>query len=310
MAFSTLIKNELSRLWPDRKCCQMAELSAILHFDGTFHIQRKSKYSLHASTENAAVARKTLRLLSSLFDLRSDLIIRRQILKKVNDYVVYIWPQPSFSQALKELGILNQQGVIQYGITPKLVERDCCGASYLRGAFLGGGFVSNPKGEYHFELATGSSQLVEDLSELLKRFGLPAKVSQRQKIWAAYLKGADEILQFLALVGAYSAILKWEDIRILKEIRGQVNRLVNCDTANLNKAIEAALAQLSDITLIEEEVGLSRLPSSLRVVAEARVEAPYVSIKELGELCDPPLSKSAVYHRVRRLRRVANNLRG
>ncbi|MBE0448045.1 MAG: DNA-binding protein WhiA, partial [Actinobacteria bacterium] len=184
----------------------------------------------------------------------------------------------------------------------------CCVVSYLRGAFLGGGFVSNPKGDYHFELTTDNTEFALDLQALISRVGLHAKVSDRKRNFAVYIKDSEEILQFLALIGAYNAILKWEDERIIREVRGHVNRLVNCDTANVNKAVNAAAGQIDDIALVDFEIGLENLPASLQEFARVRVEYPYVSLRELGELFDPPISKSAIYHRARRLSQLAKSL--
>lgn len=160
------------------------------------------------------------------------------------------------------------------------------------------------------EVATTNNRLASDLARLINRYGMSARIASRKKDQVVYLKDGNKVREFLALVGAHSAVLKWEDMRILKQVREEVNRLVNCDTANLNKAIEAAQTQVSDIQLISEEVGLAGLPGALREIAQARLQAPDVSVRELGEMLSPPLSKSAAYHRVRRLSRLAESLRG
>jgi DNA-binding protein WhiA len=198
---------------------------------------------------------------------------------------------------------------IRYDVPPRLVRKACCALAYLRGAFLGGGFVGDPRKEYQLELTTNNAQLAFDLRELMKRFNLTAQLVPRRGSYVVYLREGEQIVRFLALVGAYSSLLKLEDVRVLKELRNRVNRLVNCDTANLGKTVEAALSQLRDITLMEEEVGLDRLPQALQEIAEMRLQAPYANLRDLGEMRDPPLSKSAVNHRMRRLSRLADNLR-
>lgn len=308
-AFSTLVKNELAHLAPKKACCRRAELSAILHLDGSLHIHSGHIYGLSTSTENAAVGRLCIKLMSGLFGLSSELEVRRVALGHANEYVITAPPQPKLVPALKELGILGENTRIEYGISNALVKSRCCKAAYVRGAFLAGGFLSEPHGNYHFEISTNNARLAEHLKDLMRKLDLPARISARVRNYAVYLKEGEQIFDFLALVGAHDALLKWEDVRILKEMRSQVNRLVNCDTANLNKAIEAALGQLQDINLIEEEVGLRKLPPSLRQIAEARLRAPHASLRELGEMVDPPLSKSAVNHRVRRLTSLAVRLR-
>lgn len=310
MSFSAQVKDELAHKQPRKKCCQVAELSAIIRMDGSLHLSgRPNRYSLHISTENAAVARKVLKLFSDIFQLKGNVTIRRWRLKGTNNYLVFIPYHSKLDQVLNELGILDDSLNIRYGIAPRLVKQSCCAAAYLRGLFIGGGFVGHPSGQYHFELATENYALIQDAQSLMNRFGLQPRILTRKRNFALYLKGADQIAQLLALIGGYDALLKWEDVRILKEMREAVNRLVNCDTANLNKAVDAALSQLSDIALIDEEIGLDKLPPSLADLARTRLAYPQASIKELGEVCEPSLSKSAVYHRIRRLQGLASGLR-
>lgn len=308
VTFSRLVKDELARIEPSKRCCRLAELSGIVHMDGVLHIRGKS-YALHTVTENAATARKTIKLLAELFQLKAEVTVRRSLLHRTNNYVVYISPQPKLDQALNELGILDDSMHIKYGILARIARKNCCAIAYLRGSFMGGGFISDPKKEHHFELTTDNSELSSDLQSLLNRFEFPAKISKRRRNFAIYLTEGASMARFLALVGAYDALLKWEDIKIVKAMRNKVNRLVNCETANLSKTIEAALAQLRNIALIEEEVGLESIPRSLREIANVRTSYPYVSLSELGTLCEPSISKVAVYHRIKRLSAIAEGLR-
>ncbi len=313
MSFSMEVKSELAKLQPKRECCQRAEASAIIHMDGSLHILGSERFALDISTENAAVARLLYKYLTDTFPLKVESIVRRSVLHKVNNYLIHIPDQPAIGQVLNELGILDDHMVMAPGILQRIVKKDCCAVAYLRGAFLGGGFVSNPKGDYHFELTTDNAEFAEDLRDLVRRVGLNAKISARKKNsavynYAVYIKDSEEILQYLALIGAYNALLRWEDERIIKEMRAQVNRLVNCDTANLNKVVNAAADQIEDIEIVDSKRGLKNLPNSLQEFARVRVEYPYVSLKELGELFDPPLSKSAVYHRARRMSQLAKSL--
>ncbi len=282
----------------------------MVHAVGTLHVLGDESFSLEAHVEHAAVARKIYRLFKSLFPLEIEVVIRRSVLHRATDYLIAVPEQPSLPQALNELGILDDRLSIARGIPGRLVSKGCCSASYLRGAFLGGGFASNPKGEYHFELTTDNAAFAEGLKDLLAKFGLRAGVLERSRNLAVYLKSADDILKVLAAMGAYGALLEWEDARIVKEMRAQVNRMVNCDAANLGKAAAAAIRQVEDIKLIEERVGLDALSKSLKEIANLRLENPSANIRELGELSSPPLNKSAVYHRLRRLSRLAQSLRG
>jgi DNA-binding protein WhiA len=165
--------------------------------------------------------------------------------------------------------------------------------------------VADPHGDFHFELTAETPEMADDLIELMGRFGIDAKVTQRRGAYAVYLKGAEPIVTFLALVGAHRALLRTEDVRILKGMRNEVNRLVNAETANLQKSADAAMEQLEDIRRLSTTRGLDNLPPALRELAELRLAYPDVSLRELGELADPPLSKSAVYHRIRRIQELA-----
>lgn len=308
MSFSAQIKNELARIYPTNDCCRKAELSALLKLDGSFHILSKGRFAIHTSTENAAAARKTVKFLSGLFDLEHEVTTRRSYLRKMNNYVVYVPSQPNLNQALNEVGVLDDRMIITSGIVPRIVKKSCCATSYLRGAFLGGGSITNPRKGYHFELNTDNEQLAHDLLSLFKRFELGAKLSLRKKNYAIYMKEGQGIVDLLAIVGAHQTLLNLEDLRIVKDMRNKVNRLVNCDTANLDKTVRAALLQLKDISFLDEEVGLSYLPVSLQEVAHKRVQFPQANLRELGESCEPLLSKSAVYGRIRRIKKLAEDL--
>ena len=306
MSFTAEVKEELSRIEPRRPCCLKAELAALVRIEGTLHITGRERYRLEIATETAPVARKTIKLLHGLYDLKTELTVRRSVLHKTNNYLITVVSQPRLPQALNELGVLDDALVLTYGISPRLVRRDCCAIAYLRGAFLGGGFVADPHGDFHFELTAETTEMAEDLRALMGRFGIHAKVTQRRGLHAVYLKGAEPIVTFLALVGAHRALLRTEDVRIVKSMRNDVNRLVNAETANLQKSAQAAMVQIEAIRTLEATRGLESLPRALRELAELRLEHPEVSLRELGELADPSLSKSAVYHRIRRLEELAS----
>ncbi|PKQ15498.1 MAG: DNA-binding protein WhiA [Actinobacteria bacterium HGW-Actinobacteria-7] len=308
MSFTAEVKDELSRVDPARGCCSKAELAALVRIEGTLHFSGSDRYRLEIATETASVARTVIKLLHGVYDLKTELTVRRSVLHKTNNYLITVPSQSKMAAALGELGILGEHG-FSLGIDPSLVKRDCCAIAYLRGAFLGGGFVADPHGDFHFELTAESEQLAEDLVKLMARFDIEARVAQRRGTFAVYLKGAEPIITFLALVGAHRALLRTEDVRIVKSMRNDVNRLVNAEIANQAKTAEAALGQIEAIELLDAVRGLENLPPALQELARLRVENPEVSLRELGELADPPLSKSAVYHRVRRIEELAEQVR-
>jgi len=309
VSFTAEVKEELSRVMPTRTCCPRAELSALLRVEGTLHISGNERFRVEIATETAPVARKVIKLLHSLYGLKTELTVRRSVLHKTNNYLITVPSQPALAPALADLGILDESRGLTPGVPARLVRRDCCAVSYLRGAFLGGGFVADPHGDFHFELTAETEQHARDLVALMARFGVEARVTRRRGLYAVYLKGADPIVTFLALVGAHRALLRTEDVRILKSMRNDVNRLVNAETANVQKSADAAIAQVEDIRYLADVHGLDWLPPALQELAQLRLDHSDVSIRELGEYATPPLSKSAVYHRIRRIEAMAADLR-
>ena len=307
MSFSTTTKEEIARLESKKECCDLTEVAALIRMDGTLQISGNQKYSLNVTTENATVARRIYNLAKELLKLPVDIIVRRKLrLKKNNSYLVKIYPQGI--EDLQKIGLVNQEGEIQAGINKKLVKTRCDQKSYLRGAFLAGGSISNPEGNYHLEIITNDPTLAKDISALLNNFGLNAKVSTRKKFHVVYIKESEHIFKFLAMIGAHQAVLEFENIRVLKGMRNQVNRIVNCETANLSKTVDAAVRQLENISIIEQTIGLKSLPENLQSIAQVRLQFPDFSLKELGDIISPRVGKSGVNHRLRKIDEIAERI--
>ncbi len=310
MSFSVDTKNELARIIAPKPCCRMAELAAIIKMDGLIQVSGRHRISLHLITENAALARKVITYLKTLFKVQTDILFKKKTrLKKNNVYLVRLRPRPEVMQVLQSLGLIDPEGQLVDSIKPDLIRKECCRRAYLRGVFLGGGSVSNPGGDYHLEVIVNDEKFGLALSCLMKRYGLTARTSNRKNWGLVYLKGSEEIIKLLNLMGAHNALLNFENIRIYKDMRNQVNRLVNCETANLNRTVNAAVKQVEDIKLVDETIGFARLPANLRSVAEFRLQYPDLSLKELGEILVPPVGKSGVNHRLRRIQRIAEKIR-
>lgn len=309
MSFSSQVKEELARIEPRKKCCELAELSGLIKIDGVLHIGHGDSLSLHTSSDSAAVARRILKLVKRRFDLDTELTLSQvSRLDRRRQHIIYIPPQKRLLSSLQQVGILDEEAHINPGIPFFLLESPCCSAAYLRGIFLGGGSVSEPKSGYHLEISTTNGTLAEELASLMQREGLTVKIRPRKRDYIIYLKDADHIVDFLALLGARNSLFEWENLRVLRTLRNEVNRIVNCETANLGKAARAAVKQIREIYLVDERWGIKNLPPSLRDVARARLKHPAATIEELGETFSPVLSKSAVYHRLRRLSKLARQL--
>jgi DNA-binding protein WhiA len=227
-------------------------------------------------------------------------------LKKNNSYLVRIYPRGN--EDLTRLGLWNAQGEPQVGIRKDLIKKRCDKKAWLRGAFLAGGSVNSPERDYHLEIITNDSVLARDIQRLLRSFGLKAKTSERKNFYVVYLKESEHIFEFLALVGAHQALFAFEDARILKGMRNQVNRMLNCETANLDKTVDAAVRQAENIRLIQNQGGFASLPDNLREIALLRLDNPDASLKELGEMLCPAVGKSGVNHRLRKLDEIAGRL--
>ncbi|WP_217588578.1 DNA-binding protein WhiA [Lentibacillus saliphilus] len=308
MSFASEIKKELTGVDVEA-CCAQAELAALIRMNGAISLSRQ-RYVLDVQTENAAIARRIYTLIKSLYDLPVELLVRKKMkLKKNNVYIVRMANQAE--KVLADLDIM--QGSYQFvrTISEAYVKKQCCRQSYLRGAFLAGGSINNPEtSSYHLEIFNFYMEHNDALCDVLNQFNLRARKLERKNGFICYIKEAEKITEFLNIIGAHNALFKFEDVRIVRDMRNSVNRLVNCETANLNKTIGAAFRQIENIKLIERTVGLDTLPDKLREIAELRVKHEDVSLKELGELVSGgKISKSGVNHRLKKIDDFADKIR-
>lgn len=307
-SFSTEVKNELARTVDDYACCRVAELAALLRMGAAMSIGSHRNVGLNFTTENAAIARKTLTLLKENFQLKTEVMVSRaRRLKKNNSYMIRVVPAPEVSALLEKLGIMNGEN-LNVGSDSGLLRKACCRHAYLRGAFMGGGSVSKPEGDYHLELVAANYPLAALLVSLCKRFELPVGLTDRKNDYIVYLKDADGIMEFMRIIGADEAIVEFEVVRNVKDVRNQVNRLVNCETANLQKTVNAAFRQVERIKLIFRKLGMEKLPGNLREVALLRLAHPEATLQELVAAMGQKVGKSGMNHRLRKLEQIAAGL--
>lgn len=308
-SYSTEVRNELARVSGDNSCCHLAELASLMRMGGTMLIGGNRNLGINFTTENAAVARKVLSLIKSGFKLKTEVVVTRgRRLKKSNTYLIKVVPSPTVTELLSALGIMNGEE-INIGSDSGILRKACCRRAYLRGAFLGGGSVSRPEGEYHLELVTSNIDFAKTLVRLLKNSKLPVGMTSRKKDFIVYLKDGDAITTFLRIIGAHGALLAFENVRVVKDMRNQVNRLVNCETANLQKTVDAAVRQVEAIKFIDSVMGLEKLPATLRAAAEIRLSHPEAALQELVDLIGGRPGKSGMNHRLRKLQQIAADLR-
>lgn len=312
MSFSLKVKNEVCRTSEISKDEVAAQLSAIMKASGTLGFGFNRAVTFKIVTENPSIARWVFRVLKDYFDIHSKLLVKKSnSLKKNNIYMVLIPEDADVRGLLQYLGIIEKDDYfnINYGLPSDILRDEECKRAYIRGAFLGGGSISNPEKTYHLEFVTHDLEYATELSKLINSYKLNSKVIQRKNSFVIYVKEGEQIVDLLNIIGAHSALLELENIRIMKEMRNNVNRIVNCETANLSKTVNAAVRQVESINLIQSEIGLDRLPKNLKEVARLRLEYPDESLKELGAMLNPPVGKSGINHRLRRIEKIADELR-
>ncbi|WP_407390899.1 DNA-binding protein WhiA [Carnobacterium jeotgali] len=307
MSYASEVKKELTQLEVHREHAK-AELAALIRMNGTVSLVDK-KFILNVQTENAAIARRIYILLKDHFDVESELLVRRKMkLKKNNVYIVRL--KHGTQEVLSDLSIMDGMSLHSH-VSDEVMGNTQKVKSYLRGSFLAGGSVNNPEtSRYHLEIHSSYEEHNDDICQMMNQFDMNARTLERRNGYITYLKEAEKIADFLALIGATSGMLKFEDVRIIRDMRNSVNRLVNCENANLNKTIDAASKQIESIKFIDEVLGLDKIPTKLREIALVRLEYPEVTLKELGEMIPSgTISKSGINHRLRKLNEMAENLR-
>ena len=311
MSFSKEVKEELSRQIPSARHCCIAETAAIISLCGHVKISSQDRFSVKINTENIAVARKYFTLLKKTFNIVAEITIRHNAyLKKGRTYTITVNNHEDAVKILTTCKLLEDGDIVEnmsiYDNT--VIMNSCCKRAFVRGAFIASGSISTPEKFYHFEIVCNSYDKAVQLSSLIKSFDIESKIVERKKYYVVYIKDGAGIVDILNVMEAHVALMDLENVRILKEMRNSVNRKVNCETANLNKTVAAAVKQTMDIKYIQDTVGLSILPEALRQLAEVRLENPDVSLKELGALLDPPVGKSGVNHRLRKISEISKNL--
>ena len=303
MSFSSEVKEELSRQVSSARHCQIAEAAAIFRMCG--QVSQNGEI-LTARIENPDVVRKFEVLLKRSFQVTPEVSLRGGV------HILTVRDRASVSRILKAMKLWSDDGRPEERadfISSRVVQNAYCKRAFIRGAFLAGGSISNPEKSYHLEIVCTRVEQAGQLTELIGAFGIEAKTVLRKKYHVVYIKEGNQIVDMLGVMEAHVALMNLENVRILKEMRGTVNRKVNCETANINKTVSAAVEQINDILYIRDKLGFDKLPEGLEEIAEARLEQPEATLKELGDSLTPPVGKSGVNHRLRKLKELAKALR-
>lgn len=312
MSFSGKVKEELAESYSSARHCQIAELTAFIGMCGTVVINSFNLCSIKIHTENLLVARKVFTLIEKTFNIKTDISVRRNIRKQTVSYAVIIRRHEDALRILQATKMLEEhQNCAEdvHAVDPLIVQQICCRRAFLRGAFQASGSMSDPNKAYHFEIVCSTEEMARQIQNLICSFSMDAKIVLRKKSYVIYLKEGSQIVDILNVMEAHIALMELENVRILKEMRNTVNRKVNCETANINKTVSAAVKQLEDITYLRDTIGIENLPEGLREAALARLANQDATLKELGASLCPSVGKSGINHRLRKLSEMADKVR-
>lgn len=319
MSFSAMVKSELFKTENAGPCCTVAELSAIFHTAGSISISGGGLQA-ELSTESLQLINKISHSLKTLFNISPEVFSEKKSNLKKNELYTLRTPSGSTEFLLKELEILYLDGEgyrqIASGVPKYITEQSCCALSYLKGAFLACGSISVPQFKntdkasagYHLEIKLPHTDMADSLRALFERFNIPPKIAERQGGYAVYLKESERISDFLALIGATNAVLKLQNVVVEREVKNNTNRQTNCIFANIDKTVDAAQKQIQAINRIESTVGLAVLPPKLQAVAKLRQEYPDFSLEQIAGISPDNLTKSGLYHRMRRIIQISKQL--
>ncbi len=300
MSYSGKVKKELFSQTGKAKHCQIAEISALFSVCGQIVLEENGNEFVKFVTENLTVARKYYMLIKKVFHSRLEITVKGR-----HQYILYLLEEQDVTAFMEAIQFFDSAVLVPDG----LIQRPCCKRAFLRGFFLATGSLSDPNSQYHLELMAGTRERAVRIQEIMGVFELDAKIIERKRNYVVYLKEGERIVDFLNVVGAHVSLMEFENVRILKDMRNSINRRVNCETANIKKTVSASSRQVDEIQYIYDTIGFGTLSENLKSIAELRLDNPDVPLKELGEMLDPPIGKSGVNHRLRRLSEIAADLR-
>jgi DNA-binding protein WhiA len=310
LSFSSKVKEEISQSAINARHCQLASLRAFLQFCGRIDNSEEGK-GLYIETDNAIIYRKCFTILRKTFNIMTVTGQSAEESPTNGHYRIYIEDSDDIWNIIQSLKLMDN-GVLEPFSAPVnslLLKSSCCKRAYIKTVFLCIGSVSDPNKGYHLELVCDREDQGRQILGILKDFDIEAKLISRKKYYVVYIKEAECIVDFLNVCEAYVALMDLENLRIVKDVRNNINRQVNCDTANIAKVVNAAARQIEDIKLLESKGVFNDLSYGLREMAQIRLEHPDEPLNELGRYFDPPLGKSGVNHRLRKLSEIASEYR-
>lgn len=314
MSFSSKVKKELEEHISNAAHCRIAELAALISMCGSVMIDEENHYAIRVRTETEPTARKVKTLLWKTFHIETEITTRDNAYSRIGKtYTLTVRDNQEAIKILQATKLINDAGEIEenFSITNNVViKKDCCKRAFIRGAFMAAGSISDPNKSYHFEIKCNSNKKSEQIINLLENYNIDGKMVARKGSYVVYIKEGEGIVDVLNVMEAHVSLMEMENVRILKGMSNYYNRQVNCETANIKKTVATSVRQIENINYIIKNRGISYLPEKLQEIALVRIDNPDASLQELGEMLDPPLGKSGVNHRLRKICQIAEDLRG
>lgn len=312
MSFCSDVKSDISHNIADKECCSKAELSGIIRTAGSLKPAGQGRMGLLISTGNPAVARHVKALFDEIYKIDVTVAVAKKGGRvSKNRYELNIAPSAELKDILLELGILiSEDGLISIskGVWDNLKTK-CCRKNYLKGMFLGSGSISDPNKSYHLDFSFPNQAIAADARRLINSFtGMKAGLSKRRDTYIVYLKSAEQIKDMLGIIDAHRHLLEYEDVRMIRDMKNQANRISNCDSGNIGRMISAVASQMRSIEKIDKKIGIENLPDKLRETAKIRKENPEASMAEMATLYDTPVSKSTVALRLKKIENISAEL--
>ena len=309
MSFSSDLKEELCRVINNDEFCMMAELTGFLITNCNI-VKENNEFTLRMSTENSTAIRRVYTYFKKIYNVTPISNIEKEKTFKDSLFQLRIVDKDALEEIFKN-SYINIDVRLQIVIDKKdeIKSKECCIRSFLRGVFVGAGSITNPNNRYHLEIVANSVENANFINELITEAGLSSKVIKRKKDYVIYLKGAEDISEFLTIIGSNKSKLTFEETRVIKDMRNSVNRINNFENANFDKTIDAGLEQIADIEIIKGNRKFSKLPEGLKQLAKLRLSYKEATLEELGNMLEPKLSRAGVSHRFKKIREIANELR-
>ena len=309
MSFSSDLKEELCRVINHDECCMMAELTGFLITNCNI-VKENNEFTLRMSTENSSAIRRVYTYFKKIYDVTPISNIEKEKTFKDSLFQLRIVDKDALEDIFKN-SYINIDVRLQIVIDKKedIKAKECCVRSFLRGVFVGAGSITNPNNRYHLEIVANSIENANFINELITEAGLSSKVIKRKRDYVIYLKGAEDISEFLTIIGSNKGKLAFEETRVIKDMRNRINRLNNFEYANFDKTVDAGLGQIEDIEVIKRNRKFSKLPEGLKQLAKLRLSYKEATLEELGNMLEPKLSRAGVSHRFKKIKEIANELR-